>query len=475
MSAAAVDLLQSTQNVTQRNINNMEATIKRKNDKFKNNLFIHVTHEARLKGLAREIHMIHDSHFKNTDYGEIRLVVGFRNNPNIEFELSRKRPLSSVLKDPLRKITIDPSVHFQNLSTTQELPKKTISNPMDMATSSNPTLLLPNYSKLSDSKFTQMLLTSMSNTINQDAIIELLNQKEILLFIREFTQLVNKFNYSKLQHEQWSYYYNLGMTEGIWNRRVSKKMAEANSMCYTYGRSKNLIKQRLAKYKRQCDKNQEAINQCMKQAPLIIDIQNITTMINDLINKDQYELRLELEKRKTMLRLDAEEHKLAQHFYLLTPRQTEINSAKVIWKAINEQQNIIHEIAIFKKWLQVHTQASSFSLQHIQLPNIYHMVTSLFFQAETSSADHIAQKTIARAEEIEQYYTNLVIIEKNKLQSTRSQHKNVQQLDEIINAILQRQNNMQQRRSYELQGKLINIFKQNAFTPVDLEHTMQHD
>ncbi|CAF4171520.1 unnamed protein product, partial [Rotaria sordida] len=103
MSAATVDLLQSTQNVTQRNTNNMEATIKRKNDKFKNNLFIHVTHEARLKGLAREIHIIHDNHFKNTDYGEIRLIVGFRNNPNIEFELSRKRPSSSVLKDPLRK------------------------------------------------------------------------------------------------------------------------------------------------------------------------------------------------------------------------------------------------------------------------------------------------------------------------------------------------------------------------------------
>ncbi|CAF1283768.1 unnamed protein product [Rotaria sordida] len=74
-----------------------------------------------------------------------------------------------------------------------------------MAFSSDPTLVLPDYSKLSDSKFTQMLLTSMSSTINQDALIELLNQREILLFIRELTQLVNKFNYSQFQHEQWSY------------------------------------------------------------------------------------------------------------------------------------------------------------------------------------------------------------------------------------------------------------------------------
>ncbi|CAF2845127.1 unnamed protein product [Rotaria sp. Silwood2] len=103
ISAATVQLTQHTQNVTQKNANNMEATIQRNNEKFKTNLFLHVTHEARLKGLAREIHMIHDSHFKNTDKGEIRLVVGFRNNPNIEFELSRKRPASSLLKDSLAK------------------------------------------------------------------------------------------------------------------------------------------------------------------------------------------------------------------------------------------------------------------------------------------------------------------------------------------------------------------------------------
>ncbi|CAF1504616.1 unnamed protein product [Rotaria sp. Silwood1] len=103
ISAASVQLTQRTQNVIQPNINNMEATIQRNNDKFKKNFFIHITHEARLKGLAREIHMIHDNHFKNTDKAEIRLIVGFRNNPNIEFELSRKRPASSLLKDPLAK------------------------------------------------------------------------------------------------------------------------------------------------------------------------------------------------------------------------------------------------------------------------------------------------------------------------------------------------------------------------------------
>ncbi|CAF3973991.1 unnamed protein product [Rotaria sordida] len=208
-SAAAVVLIQSTQNVTQQNTNNMEAT-------------------ARLKGLAQEIHITYDSHFKNTMHGDIGLVVGYRNNQNTEFELSRKRPSSSILKDPLKKkqkpngvnATMDTNVEFQNLSISQELSKRKISNPLDIATSSDPTLLLPDYSKLSDSKFTQMLLTSTLNTINQSALIELLNQKEILLFIRQLTPLVNKLNYSQLQYEQWSDYYNLGVTEDQYELRL---------------------------------------------------------------------------------------------------------------------------------------------------------------------------------------------------------------------------------------------------------------
>ncbi|CAM4819703.1 unnamed protein product [Rotaria magnacalcarata] len=102
LSATTVDFINHLQSVGPKHTTTMKTIVKRKDNKFKQNLFVHFTHEARLKGLAREIHMIHDSYFKNTIHGEIRLVVGYRNNPNIEFELSRKRPSSSLLKDPLR-------------------------------------------------------------------------------------------------------------------------------------------------------------------------------------------------------------------------------------------------------------------------------------------------------------------------------------------------------------------------------------
>lgn len=103
ISLATVNLIQKPQNITQTIRTTIEATVKRNNQKFQKNLFVHFTHEARLKGLAHEIHMIHDSYFKNTIHENIRLVVGHRNNPNIEFELAQKRPSSSLLKDPSKK------------------------------------------------------------------------------------------------------------------------------------------------------------------------------------------------------------------------------------------------------------------------------------------------------------------------------------------------------------------------------------
>ncbi|CAF2912399.1 unnamed protein product [Rotaria sp. Silwood2] len=132
-----------------------------------------------------------------------------------------------------------------------------------------------------------MLLTSTSEDIHTSALIELLENQELFIFIRQLTQLVNKLNFSKLQNEQWTYYYELGIREGILNGQVSKKMANANSMCHTYGRSKMFIKQRQQKYQHQFKQIQNDINEYIKQAHDLIDVTKIMNMINNLIYKDQ--------------------------------------------------------------------------------------------------------------------------------------------------------------------------------------------
>jgi len=112
-SVAAVNLIGNVQNnrqttattTTAAAAQTMHVTVKIKDndDKFKNSIFIHCIHEARLTDLPRHIHEIHESFFKTNDHGAIRLVVGHLNNPNIDFQLTRKRPHSSLLKDPSKK------------------------------------------------------------------------------------------------------------------------------------------------------------------------------------------------------------------------------------------------------------------------------------------------------------------------------------------------------------------------------------
>ncbi|CAM4916398.1 unnamed protein product [Rotaria socialis] len=81
-----------------------ETTNNNKDNKFQKKIFIHSLYEGRFRHIQREIHEIHDSFFKNTIYQDIRLIVGHRNNPNIEYELTTKRPCSSLLKNqPLQK------------------------------------------------------------------------------------------------------------------------------------------------------------------------------------------------------------------------------------------------------------------------------------------------------------------------------------------------------------------------------------
>ncbi|CAF3713387.1 unnamed protein product [Rotaria socialis] len=85
-------------------IKNDGETTNDKDNKFHKKIFIHSLYEGRFRNMQRQIHEIHDSFFNNTIYQDIRLIVGHRNNPNIEFELTRKRPSSSLLKNqPFQK------------------------------------------------------------------------------------------------------------------------------------------------------------------------------------------------------------------------------------------------------------------------------------------------------------------------------------------------------------------------------------
>ena len=197
--------------------------------------------------------------------------------------------------------------------------------PLHTESNTDPTVFLSDYSLFSTKTFKEMLLTIATvSDMDKNTLNKLLDIDEIFIFIRELTQLINKLNYFKLQVEQWTYYYTLGMTESIWTGRISKNMALVNSMCYTYGRSKILIEQRHKIYQEKLEKIQIDIDGHMKQISSFIDSNRLMTIITDLVYKDQYELRMEFERRRGILKFNAKDHQLVHTFYNLKPRQTEV-------------------------------------------------------------------------------------------------------------------------------------------------------
>ena len=138
--------------------------------------------------------------------------------------------------------------------------KKKKSIPLDIGTDADPTIFLNDYSTMSNAHFKDILLTALTTEIERNTFIELCHDNEdILTFTRQLTVFLSKLNYYKLQHEQWTYYYHFGMTEGIWHGRLSKKVAEINSVCYSYGRSKALIQQRQGKYQQHYEQIQNEL------------------------------------------------------------------------------------------------------------------------------------------------------------------------------------------------------------------------
>ena len=199
--------------------------------------------------------------------------------------------------------------------------------PLNTHSNTDPTLFLSNYSTMSNKVFKEMLVILTRTKMDPNSYVQLFENDEILTFIRQLTHLINTAKYLQLQDEQWSYYYNLGLTEGIWTGRVSKKMALTNSMNYTYGRSKVLIEQRLKKYKKSLEKINNDIQTHFKtsshSSPLL---DQVVALVNELIHHDQYQLRIELERRRNMLKFDAKDHQLIQAFYQLKPRKSEVCS-----------------------------------------------------------------------------------------------------------------------------------------------------
>ena len=192
---------------------------------------------------------------------------------------------------------------------------------------------LPDYLKVSDFAFKQMLSTTVEDA---DKIVQCVNTAERVILIRQYTYLVHRLLYIQLQQEQWNYYYQVGTTENIWNCRVSAKWAKENSICSRYGRSSAVVEQRRKKITQQLERAENAFKEFEEHSlpPWILecnlpfDVRTISSAVTAVVRKGQYKLRRQFEQNRQMLLLDSTDYRLVQAFYGLTPSLQQVRLSR---------------------------------------------------------------------------------------------------------------------------------------------------
>ena len=165
-----------------------------------------------------------------------------------------------------------------------------------------------------------------------DQIVQCLNTARRVAFIRQYAYLIHRLLYVQLQQEQWSYYYQVGMSENMWKGRVSKKWAKENSMCSKYGRSLTMVEQRRKKITQQLQQAENTLKEFEEQSlptwilecNLPFDVRTISSVVTAFVRKGQYKLRRQFEQTRRMLILDSTDHRLVQAFYDLIPNPQQV-------------------------------------------------------------------------------------------------------------------------------------------------------
>ncbi|CAF4787036.1 unnamed protein product, partial [Rotaria sp. Silwood2] len=322
-------------------------------------------------------------------------------------------------------------------------------------------------------------------------------------YIRQYTCLIHRLFYVQLQESQWKYYYDIGMQENIWSGRVSKKWAAMNSMNYTYGRSKNLIEQRLKTIQRQLQQASQALQnfgqqplpQCISEMNPPLDFTKLNAIVTAVVRKGQHKLKQQFEHNKKMLMLDSTDHRLVQEVYDLKPSQQQIRCIRNIWKTIENKKQMEEQIQILKHRIHSNCLPPAFNLLDYSLDRI-DKILSRSKQDYMQNNDRKQQKilnarrlkkvgrfkydmlelSIAAGEEKIRNYDKKIKKEKLKLMSVTDKLKNnnstSENFQQLMLAMEAREKHMMERADYITQQKLHSFFDE---APAPQQDIMNND
>ncbi|CAF1331705.1 unnamed protein product [Rotaria sordida] len=326
---------------------------------------------------------------------------------------------------------------------------------------------LPDYLKVSNRIFRQMLISSLEDA---DTIVKRLNTIEKLNFARQYAHLFHRLFYVQLQQDQWKYYYDIDIKENIWSGRVSTKWALMNSMYHTYGRSKQLIEQRLHTIARQLQeaspKIQEFSNQplppCILEMNPPLDFPFFVAIITAFVRKGQYKLKQQFESKKKMLILDSTDHRLVQAVYNLKPTKQQIRAIRNRWKAIYNKIQIKEQIEILKHRIHSNRLPPAFNLLDYSLDKIEKILTRSPKSSITNSTDQETVLSARRLKKIGRFKYDILEL---SIAAGEEKHALFPDLfQQLIVAVETREQHMLKRADYLKQEKLKSFFD-DAPTP----------
>ena len=172
-------------------------------------------------------------------------------------------------------------------------------------------------------------IENMNNFSNEDQKIQL---------IRHYTSLIDRLSYVQLQEVQWKHYHHIGRTQNIWKGHMANHLAEKNSVCSTYGRSKTLIEQRLKQIAQHLQQAHHAIQEfeedvlskCAQYNECFLALKKLSSIIHQFVQEKQRPLQHEFEYKREILIFDATDHQLVQKFFHLKPNKSHVRRHSVV-------------------------------------------------------------------------------------------------------------------------------------------------
>ena len=190
----------------------------------------------------------------------------------------------------------------------------------------------PTYLKVPDQVFVRMLSKAIEDG---DRIVEYLNTKEKIDFIRHMTELTNDIHYLALQQQFWQDHYDRGLKDGFWGMELSKSFAKEHRTCRAYSFQKKWIEEKQTVVKEEIQLKLRGLQEDLDTLEVkahewepSFDPHQLGRAIDAFVEKGQKRLRESFQYRKKMLALNADDHYLIRSFYFLEPEKQQVGGSR---------------------------------------------------------------------------------------------------------------------------------------------------